>query len=96
MSDKDKALAKEYLKKWGADNCITMYEGLDALIETFASALATARKEAEKDGRLALAAELLGHLDRITSTTAAHHFIRNICKIELGQEPDSLGAEIDH
>lgn len=64
-----------------------------------ADLLATVRREAEaaeKIGRQAFAAELLGHLDRITSTTAAFHFVRNSCKIELGQEPDSLGAEIDH
>lgn len=51
---------------------------------------------AKQVGRRTLAAEILSHLDRITSTTAAFHFVRNICKIELGQEPDSLGAEIDH
>lgn len=51
---------------------------------------------AEQVGRRTLAAEILGHLDRITSTTAAFHFVRNTCKIALGLEPDSLGAEVDH
>ena len=46
MSDKDKALAKEYLKQWGADNQITLYAGLDELIETFAAALDAVRREA--------------------------------------------------
>lgn len=44
-NEKDKELAKQYLKKWGADNHITMYTGLDELVETFADALTTIRKE---------------------------------------------------
>lgn len=44
MNEKDKALAKQYLQKWGADNHITMYEGLDALLETFATALTSVRQ----------------------------------------------------
>lgn len=53
-----------------------------------------ARVEATKIGRQSLAAELLAHLDRITSTTAAYHLVRNLCLIELGREPDSTGATI--
>lgn len=58
--------------------------------------IAYVREDGKDDRRKAFAAELLGHLDRITSTTAAFHFVRNTCRIELGLEPDSLGAEIDH
>lgn len=47
----DKALAQEYLKKWGADNQITLYAGLDELAETFAAALATVRREARAEER---------------------------------------------
>jgi hypothetical protein len=56
---------------------------------------ATGETTVEKVERQALAAELLGHLDRITSTTAAFHLVKNLCKIELGQEPDSLGMKVD-
>jgi hypothetical protein len=51
--------------------------------------------EVRKVGRQSFAAELLGQLDRITSTTAAYHLVKNLCKIELGQEPNSLGVELD-
>lgn len=70
-------------------------KGAETVLERIRAAAPPAAEE-EATGRQALAAELLGHLDRITSTTAAYHFVRNICKIELGLEPDSLGAEIDH
>jgi hypothetical protein len=56
---------------------------------------ATGETTVEAIGRQALAAELLGHLDRIASPTAAFHLVKNLCKIELGQEPDSLGLKVD-
>lgn len=74
-----------YYREWITDNSLRR-QGVPYLRED----------TADKIGRRALAAELLGHLDRIASTTAAYHFVRNVCKIELGFEPDSLGAEIDH
>lgn len=81
--------------------CATDDQYIEALERVKVAFITTRSEGAEatqtrKIGRQALAAELLGHLDRITSTTAAFHFVKNICKLELGQEPDSLGAEIDH
>lgn len=53
------------------------------------------QKKSHDEGRKAFAAELLAHLDRTTSTTAAFHLVKNLCKIELGLDPDSLGLTID-
>jgi hypothetical protein len=65
------------------------------LIDLIAAALSEARSQQREVGRQMLAAELLGHLDRITSTTAAFHLIKSLCQVELGLEPNSLGVVIE-
>lgn len=45
-----------------------------------------------KRGREQLAAELLGQLDRCSSTTAAFHLVKSLCLIESGINPNTLGA----
>jgi hypothetical protein len=80
------------------DGCLLWLENAQLHVETWQALHTIASRPAGettvgKAGRQALAAELLGHLDRITSMTAAFHLVKNLCKIELGQEPDSLGSE---
>lgn len=92
-NEKDRTLALDIVS--GCSNWFDIEHYIVPRIEKMITTIRKEEREAAfKSGRQALAAELLGHLDRMTSTTAAFHLVKNLCKIELGQEPDSLGVKV--